>query len=148
VKITAIARTDLITGYQETAGGVTHGWSFVPLVAPSWRAGEPIRFVLRTSQTAWLPPGGYPQMLRRGTPPFRLTTEPSVLKHHDLPGLIRTEYEKARIPLDPALAVIEQSPGEVYAPYWMTAAGGGLVGVCLLLAGLIGTLNARRSAPA
>jgi hypothetical protein len=35
--------------------------------------------------------------------------------------------------------------GEVYAPYWMVAAGGGLVGACLLLGGLIGAVNARKA---
>jgi hypothetical protein len=153
VKITGIARPDMIVGYQETIAGSTSSWSFVPLVAPVWRPGEPIRFLLKTNQTAWLPPAGsdgpfMPRMLRHGNPPFRMTTEPSVLEQHGLPGIVRAEYEKARIPLDPKFAVIEQSEGEVLAPYWMTAAAGGLVGLCLLLAGLLGAVNARRAAVA
>jgi hypothetical protein len=106
--------------------------------------------VLRTNQTAWLPPAGTgePRLLRRGSPPFRMITEPSVLKRLELPGVVRTEYEKAGIALDPSLLVVEQSMGEIYAPYWITAAGGGLAGVCLLFVGLIGSVNARRTARA
>jgi hypothetical protein len=149
VTITAIARPDLMTGYQETAGGVTNHWSFVPLVGTAWHPGEPIRFILKTNQTAWMAPGGgMPRMLQPGNPPFRMVTEPSVLKHHELPGLIRAEYEKAHIPLDPSLAVVEQSAGEIYTPYWVTAALGGLMGLSLLLGGLIGAINARKAAHA
>jgi hypothetical protein len=150
VTITGIARTDLIVGYEETIAGSTNRWSFVPLVAPAWRSGEPIRFLLKTNQTAWMPPAGadgprMPHMLQHGNPPFGMITEPSVLKRLDLPGIVRTEYEKSRVSLDPSIAVVEQSVGEVYAPYWMVAAGGGLVGACLLLGGLIGAVNARKA---
>ena len=153
VTVTGIALTDLIVGYTETIGGSTHHWSFVPLVAQGWRSGEPIRVLLRTNQTAWMPPAGtdgsrMPRMLQHGNPPFRMTTQPSVLKRHALPGIVRAEYEKAHIPLDPSIAVAEQSVSEVYAPYWMTAAGGGLVGICLLMTGLIGAVNARKAARA
>ncbi len=85
-------------------------------------------------------------MLQHGTPPFRMITEPAVLKHHALPGIVQAEYEKARIPLDPSVAVAEQSDGEAYAPYWMPPFGGGLVGPFLLLAGLIGAINAGKAA--
>ena len=151
VTITGIARTDLIVGYEETIAGSTSRWSFVPLVAPVWRSGEPIRFLLKTNQTAWMPPAGadasrMPRVLQHGNPPFRMITEPSVLERHDLPGVVRAEYKKARVLLDPSIAVVEQSAGEVYAPYWMTAAGGGLVGICLLLGGLIGAINVRKAA--
>jgi hypothetical protein len=153
VTLTGVARTDLIVGYQETVAGSTSRWSYVPLVAPAWRAGEPIRFILKTNQTAWLPPAGtdgprMPRMLQHNTPPFLMVTAPSVLKRHELPGVVRTEYERIKLPLDASVAVVQQSTGEVYAPYWMTAAGGGLVGVCLLMAGLIGSVNARRTAAA
>jgi hypothetical protein len=153
VAITAVARPDLIVGYQETAGGVTNHWSFVPLVAPAWRAGDPIRFLLKTNQTAWLPPTGgggpsMPHMLLSGNPPFRMITEPSVLERNDLPGAVRAQYEKAHIALDPGVVVVEQSEGEVFAPYWITAALGGLIGVCLLFAGLIGAVNAGKAARA
>jgi hypothetical protein len=153
VMVTGLARTDMIVGYQETIAGSTSHWRFVPLVAQGWRAGEAVRFVLRTNQTAWMPPPGMagsplPRMLQHDTPPFRMTTEPSVLRHHALPGIVRTEYEKAHVSLDPSLVVVEQSASEVYAPYWMTAAGGGIAGVCLLLGGLIGGINARKAARA
>ena len=153
VTVTGIARTDLMVGYEQTIAGMNSRWSFVPLVAPGWRSGDPIRFLLKTNQTAWMPPSGsdgpwVPRMLLRGNPPFRMITAPSVLRRYALPGIVRTEYEKAQIPLDPAVMVVEQSAGEVFAPYWMSAAGGGLVGMCLLFAGLIGTVNARKAARA
>jgi hypothetical protein len=153
VAVTAIARPDLIVGYQETAGGVTNHWSFVPLVAPAWRPTDPIRFVLKTNQTAWMPPPGsggspMPHMLLSGNPPFRMITEPSVLAPHDLPGAVRAEYEKAHISLAPTVAVVEQSEREVFTPYWITAGLGGLIGVCLLFAGLIGAVNAGKAARA
>jgi len=132
VKITGVARTDLIVRYEETINGMAKQWSFVPLVARSWQPADAIRFVLRTNQDAWMPPEGAslrtPLMLRRGSPPFVMTTQPSVLKHHALPGIVQTEYDKAHIPLDPSLVVVEQSSAEVYTPYWMTAALSGLVG--------------------
>jgi hypothetical protein len=151
VTLDAVARTDMIVTFSETSGGVTNRWSFVPLVAPAWRAGEPIRFLLKTNQDAWIPPAGFTgpremHMLRGGNPPFRMMTEPSVLRARDLPGVVRAEYEKARVPFAPTVEVVEQSAGEVLAPYWMTAAGGGLVGLCLILAGLIGLANARKAA--
>jgi hypothetical protein len=150
VTVTGIAHPDLIVRYQETIGGSTESWSFVPLVSPAWRIGEPIRFLLRTNQTAWLPPAGTdalptPRMLLHGNPPFRMVTEPSVVERHALPGAVLTAYEKARVPLDPSVGVVEQSEGEIYAPYWITAAGGGVVGACLLLGGLIGAINARKA---
>ena len=153
VAVSAIARPDMIVVFEETAGGVTNRWSFVPLVAPVWRKADPIRFLLKTNQTAWMAPPGaggtaMPHMLTSGNPPFRMITEPSVLAPHDLPGAVRAEYEKARIPLDPAVAVVEQSAAEVFTPYWITASLGGLVGVCLLLAGLIGVVNAGKAARA
>jgi hypothetical protein len=153
VVVTGVARPDLIVGYQETAGGVTNHWSFVPLVATAWRPADPIRFLLRTNQTTWIPPPGaggspLPHMLLSGNPPFRMVTEPSVLALHDLPGAVRAEYEKAHIPLDPTIAVVEQSEGEVLTPYWIAAGLGGLVGICLLFAGLIGAVNGGRAARA
>jgi hypothetical protein len=153
VTITAIARPDLSVGYEETVAGTASRWSFVPLVAPDWKPGQPVRFILRTNQTAWMPPAGadgprMPRMLSRGNPPFQMTTAPSVLSRFTLPGVVKAEYEKARIPLDPSVAVVEQSAGEMYAPYWMTAAGGALVGLCLLLGGLIGLVNAGKVARA
>ncbi len=75
-----------------------------------------------------------------------MITQPSVLKRYELPGVVRAEYEKARIPLDSTVFVVEQSADEVLAPYWMTAAGGGLLGLCLLLAALLGGINARKAA--
>ena len=149
-RISGIARTDLIAGYQETTAGSVRSWIFVPLVAPGWRPGEPIRFLLKTNQTAWMPPPGSPdrgqvRMLQRDTPPFRMVTEPSVLKRYALPGIIQAQYDKARVPLDPAVRVAEQSVREVYAPYWIVATLGGLVGFCLLLASLLGWINAARA---
>jgi hypothetical protein len=153
VTLTGIARTDLIVGYEETISGMVSRWSFVPLVSPAWRSGDPIRFLLRTNQNAWMPPPGeqgsrMPRMLERGSPPFRMITEPSVLKRHQLPGAVQTAYDKARIPLDPAVAVLEQSAAEVYAPYWITAALSGLLGFCLLFGGLLGAINAKKAAKA
>jgi hypothetical protein len=151
VAVTAIARPDLIVSYQETAGGVTNRWSFVPLVAPAWQPKDPIRFLLKTNQTAWIPPAGaggpaMPHLLLNGNPPFRMITQPAVLARHHLPGAVRAEYEKAHVPLDPNLAVVEQSAGEVLTPFWITAGVGGLIGLCLLLAGLIGAVNAGQAA--
>ena len=148
VRVTGIARTDLIVGFEETIAGQARRSSFVPLTAPSWRPGEPIRFILRTNQTAWMPRdgAGAVQMLRRSNPPFRMVTEPSVLTRYHLPGVVKAEYEKARIVLDPSVALVEQSKDEVYAPYWIAAALGGLVGLCLMLGGAIGWGNARKAA--
>jgi hypothetical protein len=153
VTVTGIARTDLIIVYEETISGMVSRWSFVPLVSPVWRPGDPVRFLLRTNQNAWMPPPGVegsrmPRMLERGSPPFRMVTEPSVLKRHQLPGAVQTAYDKAHVALDPAVAVLEQSAGEVYAPYWITAALSGLVACCLLLAGLLGAINAKKAAKA
>ncbi len=153
VTLTGIARTDLIVVYEERLAGQTSQWSYVPLVAPVWRTGDPIRFILRTNQTAWLPPEGSPgpwtpRMLRRGAPPFSMVTQPSVMKRFALPGVVAAEYEKARTPLDPAVIVVEPSAGEVYASYWIVAGVCGIGGVCALLAGLIGAINARRLAKA
>ena len=86
------------------------------------------------------------RLLRRGNPPFRLVTQPSVLKRYALPGIVQTEYEKARVTLDPGLRVIEQSAGEVYAPYWMAAAGGAIAGISLLAGSVIIAASARRMA--
>ena len=151
VTVTGIARTDMIVVFEETRGTQKQRWSFVPLTAPAWRAGDPVRFVLRTNQTAWTPPEGVrvgetPRLLRGGSPPFQLTTQPSVLKRYALPGLVRSSYEEARVVLDPDLLVIEQSPDEVYAPYWMAAAGGAILGVSLLLGSVIIGAAARRMA--
>lgn len=151
VTVIGIARPDLIVGYEETGAGSTSRWSFMPLVSLTWRPGKSIRFLLKTNQTAWLPPAGMgvspmPGMLVSGNPPFSMTTQPSVLKPHALPGVVRAEYVKARIPLDPTVFVIEQSADEILAPHWMIAAGGGLVGVCLLVVGLIGVINAGKAA--
>ncbi len=49
VTVSGIARTDLIVGFVETTAGSSHHWTFVPIVAPAWRSGEPIRFLLRTN---------------------------------------------------------------------------------------------------
>ncbi len=73
VTVTAIARPDLIVGYEETVAGSTSRWSFVPLVAQAWRPGQSIRFLLKTNQTAWMPPAGssgstVPHMLLSGNP--------------------------------------------------------------------------------
>jgi hypothetical protein len=153
VTVTAIARPDLIVSYEETIAGVTNQWSFVPLVAPAWRHGDPIRYLLKTNQTGWSPPAGtggssMPHMLVSGNPPFRMITEPSVLAQHGLPGAVQVEYEKAHIPLDPTVAVVEQSEAEVFTPYWITAGIGGLIGFCLLVGGLIGAVNAGKAARA
>ena len=75
-------------------------------------------------------------------------TEPSVLAQHELPGAVRAEYEKAHILLDPTVAVVEQSEGEMITPYWITAGLRGLIGVCLLFGGLIGVVNAGKAARA
>jgi len=77
-----------------------------------------------------------------------MITEPSVLALHDLPGAVRAQYEKAHIPLDPNVVVVNQPEGEVFTPYWITAGLGGLIGGCLLFGGLIGAVNAGKAAAA
>jgi hypothetical protein len=151
VVVTGTARTDMIVTLTETISGMTEKWSFVPLVGASWRSGDTVRFLLRTNQNAWIPPGGVGpgstvHMLTPGSPPFRMTTEPSVLARNDVPGVVRTEYEKAHVALDPAAAVVRQGADEMLTPYWAVAFGGGLVGFILLLTGLIGALTARKAA--
>jgi hypothetical protein len=150
VVVTGNARTDMIVTLTETSGGVAEKWSFVPLVGTAWRPGDTIRFLLRTNQTVWIPPGGVgpgsaPHMLTPGSPPFRITTEPSVLRQNDLPGVVRAEYEKARVTIDPAALVVRQGAEEMVTPYWAVAFGGGLVGLILLFAGLLGAVNARKA---
>src|SRR5262249_41445943 len=104
----------------------------------------------RTNQDAWIAPAGSSGMpgvhlLRAGAPPFRMITQPSVLEWHELPGVVRAEYEKARVPLAPRLAGGGQTGGATGAAYLVAAAGGGLVGLCLVFGGLIGGVNARRA---
>jgi hypothetical protein len=153
VTVTGVVRNDMIVTLTETSAGMTEKWTFVPLVGAAWKAGDPIRFILRTNQNAWIPSGGVgpgemPHMIGPGNPAFRIITEPSVLARNGLPGVVRTEYEKVHVALDPAVVVVRQSAQEVFTTFLTAAFGGGLVGFILLLAGFLGFVNANKAARA
>jgi hypothetical protein len=147
VSVTGIARTDMIVTFRESMGRTSPSreWKFVPLVPAGWQRNQPIRFILKTNQTAWFAPRGGIHALERNAPVFRITTEPAVLSAYELPGAVRARYERSNIPLASTVEVIEQSPEKIEEPYWITAAVSGVVYLALLPGGLIAWIRSKRS---
>ena len=99
------------------------------------RAGQ-----LAHGQKQWLEIG----MLLAQDPKVLLVDEP-------IAGMTHQESERTAELLNSlagerTVVVVEQSEGEVFTPFWITAGIGGLIGICLLFVGLIGAVNAGKAA--
>jgi hypothetical protein len=140
LKVTGVARTDLIVIQERRSAGTVARDRYIPFVAPNWH-GEPIAFILKTNQDAYLRPTATSSderflRLDSSTRPFMMTTEPSVLNRNALPGPVRAAYEKANVALADVNYVIDQDPRSNLTIYWIAAASSIVVGFLTLVAAL------------
>jgi hypothetical protein len=140
LKVTGVARTDLMLVLERRSAGTVARDRYIPLVASNWH-GEPIAFILKTNQDAYVRPtatGPDERFLRldSSTRPFMMTTEPSVLNRNALPGPVRAAYEKANVPLADVNYVIDQNLQSNLTIYWIVAASSIVAGFLTLVAAL------------
>jgi hypothetical protein len=130
VRMTAIARTDMIVRLEERSGSIK---VYVPLTAPNWKRSDPITYFLQTNIDAYVGPGGQILSLDPKTPPFRMT-QVGVLVPDDLPGPVAESYRKRNLTLASPPMVLETAPGADLVRYWVVAGVSGLLGFFFLLA--------------
>ena len=141
VRMTAIARTDMIVRFEERGRLRV----YVPLTAPNWTRTDPLVYFLQTNIDAYVGPGGQIQSLDAKTPPFRMT-QTGVLVRNDLPGPVAEAFRRHNLTLASPHQVLELAPGADLAPYWVAAGVSGLLGFILLLVGGLASLQRRRAA--
>ena len=133
VRMTAIARTDMVVRLKERTGGQK---VYVPLTAPNWKRTDTITYFFQTGIDVYTTPAGQELFLDAKTPPFRMT-QVGVLVPDDLPGPVAESYRKRNLTLASPPMVLETAPGADLARYWVVAGVGGLLGfIFLLVAGL------------
>ncbi len=149
VKVTGVARTDMIIRFTEKSHGMETSYLFVPLVEPAWQPAMPVAYFLKTNRDTYMPSaadGGHAtgQMFSfaPSTPPFRMTTEPSALSGNDLPGPVQAAYERAGIKFGPTIYVVDETTSGSLTPYWIAAVLGIIVGFCLMLGGAMALVMA------
>jgi hypothetical protein len=143
VRMTAIARTDLIVKLEDRSGLRF----YVPLTAPDWKRSDPLVYFLQTNVDAYVAPGGQILSLEAKTPPFRIT-QVGALVPDDLPGPVAESYRKHNVTLAATPMVLELAAGADLARYWIVAGVGALLGfVCLLVAGLAAIQQRRTRSP-
>jgi hypothetical protein len=150
LKVTGVARTDLVVVQERRSAGTITRDRYIPFVAPNWH-GEPIAFILKTNQDAYMRPTASSSdegFLRfdSSTRPFMMTTEPSVLNRNALPGAVRAAYEKANIALADVNYVIDQNLQSNLTIYWIVAASSIVAGFLTLVAALAKSIAGRRAA--
>lgn len=144
VRISGTAHTDLIVTFESRHSGRTRSTTYVPLTPRNWRRDQPIRYVLGTNISHYLPPGGgqlYP--LNPYQPPFAMQTQAGALVAGGLPGPVREEYRRAGLVLAEPLYLLE--PGSSSNETVLIIAGvAGLVGFSILTsAGIVAWRNRR-----
>jgi len=149
LKVTGVARTDLIVVQERRSAGTVTRDRYIPFVASNWH-GEPIAFILKTNQDAYLRPTATSTderfvRLDPSTRPFMMTTEPSVLNRDALPGPVRAAYEKANVALADVNYVIDQNLQSNLTIYWIVAASCVIAGLLTLVAALAKSIAGRRA---
>jgi hypothetical protein len=135
VVMTGVAHPEYLVEFQTKGSGSASVDRYFPITAANWRPGNPLVYFMKTNITAYMPPeGGKPFEISRRTPPFRVTTQQSVLIENGLPGPVAEVYRKNNVALAPAPVVLDH-PGADAAPYFGAAAVGGVGGIwCLVVA--------------
>jgi hypothetical protein len=145
--VTGLARTDLMLGFETESRGTKRSYSFVPLTPPDWRRGQPLTYFLKTNQTAYVPTGGGGSFrLATGQPPFLMTTRPTVVESHTLPGPLRETYANNKVKLAGKLYIFDQNVAAALEHYWMIAGIAGLGGIACLLSAVVFARRARGGA--
>jgi hypothetical protein len=140
VRMTAIARTDMMVKLELRSGGTRF---YTPLTAPKWKRSDPITYILRSNVDAVFTPDGRMLSLDPQTPPFRVT-QVGVLVRDDLPGPVAESYRKRNLTFASPVMVLELSSDAELDRYWIVAGVSGLVGfVFLLVAGVARMQQAR-----
>ena len=143
VEMTGVARTDMIVQFEETINGDKTVSTYLPLTAPDWTGSQPITYFLRPAVNAVAGPNGY-QMLDANTAPFELTLK-GVLFSNDLPGAVRTEYEKHGLTLASPAYVLDTKTDVDLEIYWEVAGGAGITALVLLLTAALMPIAQRRA---
>ena len=144
VEMTGVAQTGLIVQWEETINGDKTTTTYLPLTAPDWQESQPITYFLRPTVNAIAGPDGY-HMIDANSPPFALTLK-GVLFSNDLPGAVRTEYEKHGLTLASPAYVLDTKDDAELEIYWEVAGGAGITALVLLLSAALMPIAQRRAA--
>jgi hypothetical protein len=144
VEMTGVAQTGMIVEWEETINGNKTTTTYLPLTAPDWKESQPITYFLRPAVNAIAGPDGY-HMIDANSPPFALTQK-GVLFSNDLPGAVRTEYEKHGLTLASPAYVLDTKEDADLEIYWEVAAGAGITALVLLLSAALVPIAQRRAA--
>ena len=144
VEMTGVAQTGLIVQWEETINGDKTTTTYLPLTAPDWQESQPITYFLRPTVNAIAGPDGY-HMIDANAPPFALTQK-GVLFSNDLPGAVRTEYEKHGLTLASPAYVLDTKDDAELEIYWEVAGGAGITALVLLLSAALMPIAQRRAA--
>jgi len=144
VEMTGVAQTGLIVEWEETINGDKTTTTYLPLTAPDWQESQPITYFLRPTVNAIAAPDGY-HMIDANSEPFQLTQK-GVLFSNDLPGAVRTEYEKHGLTLASPAYVLDTKEDAELEIYWEVAAGAGITALVLLLSAALMPIAQRRAA--
>jgi hypothetical protein len=146
VTMTGVAHPEYLVEFETKRSGSSTVDRYFPLTATNWRTGDPLVYFIKTNVTAYMPPeGGRPFEISRRTPPFRMTTQQSVLIENGLPGPVAEVYRKHNVALAPVPVLLDHPSAEA-APYFITAGIGGVGGIWCLVAAATMAIRRRRQA--
>jgi hypothetical protein len=134
------------TGSQIT-GNHTATESFIPVVPPGWRQGQPVTYFMQLRGVKFLKPAGSDGFvpLTPTTPPFAVKTEEGVLLADGLPGAIAELYRRNGMVLAATTAVFDRDTRAEETHYSGVAIFAGMFALtCLFTAGLFAIVLRRR----
>jgi len=121
--------------------------TYIPIVAPGWKPGEPVTYFMRTGidMMQRADTGEY-VALSRGTPRFAVKTTEGVLLDNGLPGQVAEVYHKSNVPIAARPVVFDTRNDADLDAYWITTGVSVMLGFVLLITAGIMAVRQRRLA--
>lgn len=152
-EVSGVVRPDLAVQWSETVRSHVTRRLFLPLVAPDWKPGDPIRVVLRVGMVgdAVVLYDDRRQAMVRLDRPQPYTTRPATvlggpgsILEAPLPGAVADRWTSRGQPVASDATVLDESPGAASEAYVLPAAVAGVLGFFLLVAAALSGWQWRR----
>ena len=146
-KLSGVVVPNYTVKWETKTSGNSRIDTYIPIVAPGWKPGEPITYFMRTGIDMMQRAGtGEYVALTRGTAPFDVKTTEGVLLDNGLPGQVAEVYHKNNVPIAATPVVFDTRNDADLDVYWITAGVSGMLGFAILVAAALTAFRQRRLA--
>ncbi len=147
-RISGLVVPNYTVKWETKSNGNSQIDTYIPIVAPGWKPGQPITYFMRTGidMMQRASTGEY-VALTRGTAPFDVKTTEGVLLDNGLPGQVAEVYHKRNVPIAERPVVFDTRNDADLDAYWITTGVSVMLGFVLLITAGIMAVRQRRVAP-